>query len=178
MGVGSRWVHTNVRPVSTVRPRAGRSAVELAHSFPGTVAVAEVGARTGPLALVSIYGAIESGYAVTTANRQLSDLTPLFDDSVWQGRIVLAGDLNLTTQWTGADARYLPWHRTTFTRIREFGLVDVLDQHRADGPLPGCGCADGPACRHIRTLYHGRSQRPWQNDYAFVSRQRACCTNW
>jgi endonuclease/exonuclease/phosphatase family metal-dependent hydrolase len=82
---------------------------------------------------------------------------------------VLAGDLNLTTQWTGRDARYLPWHRTTFARIREFGFADCLDAHRGNGPLAGCGCADGPSCRHIQTLFHSTSGRPWQNDYVFTS---------
>jgi hypothetical protein len=35
--------------------------------------------------------------------------------------------------------------RTTFARIREFGLTDCLDAHRGNGPLAGCGCVDGPA---------------------------------
>jgi endonuclease/exonuclease/phosphatase family metal-dependent hydrolase len=160
---------TKVEAITTVVPRASRRAVKLVHAVPGAVAVAEVPTRAGPLAVVSIYGLIENGYAVTTVNRQLSDLTPLLDAPAWEGRIILAGDLNLTTQWTGRDARYLPWHRTTLARIREFGLADCLDAHRGDGPLPGCGCADGPACRHIQTLFHSRSPRPWQNDYAFTS---------
>lgn len=162
-------ITTRVRAINTVASRASRRPVELIHSVPGAVAVAEVPTRSGPLAVVSIYGLIEDGYAVTTVNRQLSDLTPLFDAPAWEGRVVLAGDLNLTTQWTGRDARYLPWHRTTFARIREFGFVDCLDAHRGNGPLSGCGCTDGPNCRHIQTLFHSASDRPWQNDYVFTS---------
>lgn len=110
-----------------------------------------------------------SARRAANASRRAGRLVPLFDARAWEGRVLLGGDLNLTTQWTGRDARYLPWHRTTFARIREFGLVDCLDAHRGDGPLAGCGCADGPNCRHIQTLFHAPSSRPWQNDYVFVS---------
>lgn len=162
-------ITTRVQAINTVIPRASRRSVELVHTVPGAVAVAAVPTRAGPLAVVSVYGLIENGYAVSTVHRQLGDLTPLFDAHAWDGRVVFAGDLNLTTQWTGRDARYLPWHRTAFARIREFGLVDCLDAHRGNGPLTGCRCADGPNCRHIQTLFHPASARPWQNDYVFTS---------
>ncbi len=29
----------------------------------------------------------------------------------------------------------------------------------------------GTSCRHIRTQYHPRSSRPWQNDYVFALRK-------
>jgi hypothetical protein len=121
------------------------------------------------LTFVSIYGLIDNGYADTTLNRQLSDLAPLFDDPAHAGRIIMGGDLNITTQWTGSQAKYGAWQAATFQRIAGFGLVDCLDVYRPEGPLEGCGCRDGERCRHIRTQRHPSSQRPWQNDYLFAS---------
>jgi hypothetical protein len=72
-------ITTKVQAITTVVPRASRRPVELVHTVPGAMAVAEVPTKAGPLAVVSIYGLIENGYAVTTVNRQLSDLTPLLD---------------------------------------------------------------------------------------------------
>ena len=122
------------------------------------------------LTFVSMYGVIEHGYADTTVNRQLSDLVPLFDDPRYEHGIVLGGDLNITTQWNGKDLRYRAWEQATLVRMSGFGLVDCLDLKRPAGPLDGCDCDDGVACRHIRTQHHPRSSRPWQNDYVCASR--------
>jgi len=124
---------------------------------------------TRPVTFVSMYGVIDNGYADTTVHRQLSDLASLFDDPHLGKNVILGGDLNVTTQWTGKEARYRDWEITTLARIKAFGLADCLDLMRPDGPLPGCDCPDGDGCRHIRTQYHPRSARPWQNDYAFAS---------
>lgn len=40
-------------------------------------------------------------------NRIISDLTPLFDDPSRNKFVVLGGDLNITTQWTGRNAKQL-----------------------------------------------------------------------
>lgn len=159
----------NVAPITHSRGRSSKAPVALANTFPGSVAVAAVGEGANTLVLVSMYGVIDNGYADTTVNRQLTDLVPLFDNPQYEGRILLGGDLNITTQWMGKDQRYRAWEVATFRRINAFGLRDCVDQFRPDGPLDGCGCADGDDCRHVRTQYHARSQRPWQNDYVFVS---------
>ena len=85
IGGRRRWgsavvgITADVRAIETVVPRASHGPVGLDHAVPGAVAVAEVPTGIGPLAVVSIYGLIENGYAVTTVNGQLSDLTSLFD---------------------------------------------------------------------------------------------------
>jgi endonuclease/exonuclease/phosphatase family metal-dependent hydrolase len=131
--------------------------------------VAKTSAGRSALTLVSLYGLIDGGYADTTVNRQLSDLTPLFDDPAHEKRLILGGDLNITTQWTGSQKRYGVWEAVTLNRIAAFGLVDCLNLHRSPGILQGCGCREGDQCRHIQTQRHSRSKRPWQNDYIFAS---------
>ena len=160
---------TEVAAITHARGRANSGPVDLHRTWPGSVAVGSVELGGRQITLVSAYGLIDDGYAVTTVNRILTDLMPLFDDPDLGKHVVFGGDLNLTTQWTGSDARYLPWHQATFQRIEAFGLRDCLDEFRADGPLEGCGCAAGDACRHIHTHIRGEADRPWQNDYVFAS---------
>jgi hypothetical protein len=160
---------TRVKPVDSVQGRYNTKPASLLQTFPGSVAIASAQIEGNELVFVSMYGVIDNGYADTTVQRQLSDLVPLFDNASMSGRIVLGGDLNITTQWNGSQSRYRAWEATTLARIRAFGLVDCLDDRRAAGPLAGCACEDGEACRHVRTQRHSRSNRPWQNDYVFAS---------
>ena len=135
----------------------------LHRTHPGSVAIATC---EDGLTLVSIYGLIENGYAITSVHRQLSDLTPLFDSKLG-ARVVLAGDLNVTTQF---DEPTRSRHRNFLQRLEIFGLIDALSLMRPDRPpLAGCPCNDTP-CRHVRTQRHPQSEVPWQNDYCFVSR--------
>jgi hypothetical protein len=160
-----------VAEVLEAQGRANSTPQGLKRTWPGSVAVAKAPTRGGgALTFVSLYGLIDNGYADTTVNRQLSDLAPLFDDPQHEHRIVLGGDLNITTQWTGSQARYGLWQAVTLQRLAALGLADCLDLHRAAGPLAGCGCRGGAECRHIRTQRHPRSNRPWQNDYLFASK--------
>lgn len=160
---------TDVTPVTHATGRYNSAPADLLVTHPGAVAIGTVDFAGSPLTVVSMYGLIDDGYADTTVNRMLSDLVPLFDDPTLGRNLVLGGDLNITTQWVGAQARYREWERATFERIAALGLLDCLEIHRAEGPLDGCGCLDGDDCRHVRTQYHPRSGRPWQNDYVFAS---------
>lgn len=160
---------TLVGPVTQAKGRANPAPVDLLRTHPGTVAIGRCAFGDAEITLVSLYGLIKDGYADTTVHRQLSDLVPLLDAPGVEDRLVIGGDLNITTQWVGREARYRDWEQATFARTKAFGLVDCVDLSRADGALENCGCADGDACRHVRTQYHGRSPRPWQNDYAFAS---------
>lgn len=162
-------ITVDVTKVEDAKGRVNSGPRSILVTQPGTVAVASAEVNGSPLTFISIYGLIEDGYADTTVNRQLSDLAPLFDDPRHEGRIVLGGDLNITTQWAGGQAHYALWEAATFERIRAFGLVDCLDVHREDGPLEDCGCEHGDRCRHIQTQVHASSSRPWQNDYLFAS---------
>jgi hypothetical protein len=144
----------------------------LLRTFPGSVAVAEVGS-VEPLVVVSVYGLIDRGYADTTVHRILSDLTPLIDERRGR-RMIIAGDLNLTTQWSarhrstsrGLHKECLARDQNVFARFDALGFRNVV--LRAE-PLSGCGCSAGPACRHVQTQRHDRSTFPWQNDYIFVT---------
>jgi hypothetical protein len=142
---------------------------DLLVTWPGAVAVATVPLAERTVTLVSMYGLIDNGYADTAVNRMLSDLVPLIDSPTLGHHLLLGGDLNITTQWTGDRAHYVSWEGATLRRIEAFGLVDCLDAYRPDGPLDGCDCTAGATCRHIRTQYHPRSTYPWQNDYVFAT---------
>lgn len=160
---------THVQPINIVQGRHNQRPAKLLQTFPGSVAIASARIHGRELVFVSMYGLIDNGYADTTVHRQLSDLVPLFDNASMSRRIILGGDLNITTQWIGSESRYRAWEACTFARMRAFGLVDCLDQMRAVGPLAGCDCEDGETCRHVHTQRHSRSNRPWQNDYVYAS---------
>jgi endonuclease/exonuclease/phosphatase family metal-dependent hydrolase len=154
-----------VAEVTQARSRHSKSESDLHRTCPGSVAIGHVSGITA----ISQYGLIEDGYAVTTVQRQLSDLTPLFDSAQGE-RVVLAGDLNLSTQFPEPDRSR---HHNVMERFESLGLVDCLALDRPPrGPVAGCPCVDDP-CRHVRTQRHPKSETPWQNDYFFVSRKLA-----
>lgn len=157
--------------LTTVRGQANRAEVELLKTHPGCVAIARVEPQEAqPITVVSVYGLIEDGYAVTTMNRILSDLTPLFDSRDCK-RIVLAGDLNISTQLEG---RYGRWSRNCLERLQAFGLVDCLKRFAGERRrLTDCPCDEGIACAHVQTHRHPQSRVPWNNDYIFCSEELA-----
>jgi exonuclease III len=138
------------------------------------VAIAEVECEPS-IAVISVYGIIEHGYAGLTVHRILSDLTPLIDERRGR-RIILAGDLNITTQWSARDRstlkgrhkEFLRRELNLFGRFEALGLRNVVER-KEPGPLERCECHLGAACRHVQTQRHDRSTFPWQNDYLFVS---------
>ena len=142
-------------------------------TFPGCVAVAEVQAPTS-LVVVSAYGLIDRGYADSTVHRILSDLTPLIDERRSR-RMVIAGDLNITTQWSSKHRSFLKGrHEECLARdLNLMNRFEALGFHnvvvRTNGPLSGCECQAGDSCRHVQTQRHDRSTFPWQNDYIFVT---------
>ena len=66
----------------------GGKPVDVLVTLPGCVAIADIGAG---LLLVSAYGAIEEGYAITTVHRILLDLTPLLDNPSTRGMVLAGG---------------------------------------------------------------------------------------
>ena len=162
---------TPVIPVTAAKGVAAAQETDL-RSLHGSVAVAQASIDGQPRTFISMYGMIDNGYADTTVNRLLSDLVPVLDSSAHRGRVVMGGDLNITTQWIDGQARYRGWEAATFARIAAFGLADCLDLTREiDGPWPECSCLDGEGCRHIHTQVHPNSPRPWYNDYVFASQE-------
>ena len=161
---------TEVRPLIACRGRAASKDTNIADTLPGSLAVATCMIHGQHRTLISMYGMIDNGYADTTVHRQLSDLVPVLDSAEHEGKIILGGDLNITTQWVGDQRRYRDWERVTFARIRAFGLEDCLDVSREiEGPWPACDCLDGAECRHIHTQAHRNSTRPWHNTYVYAS---------
>jgi exonuclease III len=122
-----------------------------------------------------MYGLIDRGYAESTVHRMLSDITPLIDERKGQ-RIIIAGDLNITTQWStkhksflkGRHDECLKRDRNLFERFEILGLKNVV-VNKDNKPLKDCECNDGINCRHVQTQRHDRSKFPWQNDYIFLS---------
>ena len=107
----------------------GKHPAQLHQTYPGSVAIA---ACESGLTLISVYSVIDNGYAITILHRQLSDLTPLFDTKLGRS-VVLAGDLNVTTQF---EEPHRSRHRNARERLQAFSLIDALDLERpARGPL-------------------------------------------
>lgn len=142
--------------------------VELDRTVPGSVVVATADVSGTTVTYVSIYGAFEHGYSVTTVHRQLSDLVPLFDSQLGRN-LIIGGDLNCSTQ---VEPPHRAWHRNLFERFASFGLVNLLEvtaDRRA--PLEGCWCEDDP-CPHVQTHRHlgQEGSRPWHDDYLFATK--------
>lgn len=148
--------------------------ISLHKTFPGSVAIAEIQIDK-PIVVISMYGIIDHGYAESTVHRMLSDITPLIDERKGQ-RIIIAGDLNITTQWSvkhksflkGRQIECLKRDRALFERFKVLGFQNVVFNN-GDRPLKDCDCNDGINCRHVQTQRHNHSKFPWQNDYIFIS---------
>ena len=153
----------------------------LADSHPGATAVANVvidGAVQ--FVAVSMYGVMDNTgggrtrHATTSLHRMLSDLMPVSEARV---PVVLAGDLNVTTQPMKGDPGgwWHDQHRSLFARIEGLGMVDAA---RLPGfvatPSKGCTCAEDP-CTHFRTIRHMNdpASTPYEIDWAFVSKALA-----
>lgn len=152
----------------------------LADSHPGSCAVATITSPKGArFVAVSVYGLMDNTgggrvrHATTSVHRILSDLMPVFDDKL---PVVLGGDLNVTSQPMKGDSGGW-WHaqdKVLFDRLDALGMVSVTDLDgfdRGEG-APECTCAQGPACRHVRTIRHGNraDSTPYQDDWLFVSK--------
>ena len=75
---------------------------------PGTAAAATFDHPDGPVTLACVYGKFVGGRSYATMLHHAADLAPLLET---QPRVLVAGDMNLTTQWVGADASSTPSSR-------------------------------------------------------------------
>jgi len=153
---------------------------ELPDTHPGACAVADVLGKGGRrlFTAISLYGQWEmmpggkDMSASARVHRMLSDLTGILAYPR-RGPVVLAGDLNLTTQCS-EDPRAIVAAKeaaVVFQRLRTWQLVDcVAAMGESRQRLPACACLDRP-CSHIQTYRHNNSVRsnPTQFDYSFVS---------
>jgi endonuclease/exonuclease/phosphatase family metal-dependent hydrolase len=160
-----------IREVRKWKGNADRSENDLQRTFPGTAITALVELpHHGPIAVASLYGLIDDGYAYTTIHRHLTDLNPLLDSR--QGKLlIVGGDLNCSTQ---LDPPYRTIHRNLFNRFEVHGLVNLTHATRDQRPrLEGCPCEEREGCGHVQTHRHSRSRKPWQDDYVFASKELA-----
>ena len=108
------------------------------------------------LAFVSVYGIVDDGFATHNMHHVFSDLTLPIVKDMKKKSFIIGGDFNTSTQWEEGGKR---WPGTTpsmlFDRIEDFGLINVT-KHFYGG--------------HVQTFRHKTSKYPWQNDYAFVSK--------
>ena len=154
---------------------------ELPDSHPGACAVADVSVANSQFSFVaiSLYGQWEEMpgggpiYACIRLHRMLSDLTDVFATS-WRNSVVLAGDLNVTTQvaYEGQTQADTDGAKAVFARLRAWGLRDCLDRtFTGRSPLAGCTCPDANTCSHVQTfrLRNRVDSRPTQLDYSFAS---------
>lgn len=181
-GTSPKWttallVRTDdAKEIESVPIGARDRAQKLVRSHVGAWVAARAAIGTEQLVVVSLYGLLEGPlmnretYATTSVHRSLSDLTPLLDGERRRGRVILAGDLNCSTQLSP------PWreaHRAVFHRIGAFRLANLFEVERLGiAAAAECPCADRP-CHHVQTHRHPGSGTPWCNDYVFVGRALA-----
>ncbi len=129
------------------------------NNFFGAVTAAEIELKDDlNLIFISVYGLMEKiqnvTYAIPNLHRIFSDLTGLLEGAGTKHRIILGGDLNasiqIDAQQTGNS------HQVFFDRLREFGLVN---------------CFDNYFDTYVQTHRHNLSEKPWQNDYFFISKK-------
>ena len=127
--------------------------------FKGVFSIGNTQINNEKITLISLYGLMENsdptkGYSISNLHRMLSDLTGLFNGHIeGKRKIIMCGDLNASTQFDEMQKNNS--HKILFNRIDDFGLKDVYQ-------LSGNKS-------HVQTLRYARSQKPWQNDYFFVS---------
>jgi endonuclease/exonuclease/phosphatase family metal-dependent hydrolase len=161
-------------PLAEVAPRAVGSSgrrpnVPFRPSKPGTWAAALVEAPgIGPVACVSIYGLMDE-LSDASLHRSLSDVSAIFTDPAYSKYALIGGDLNTSTQWTRESLRRRD--QNLLERFEAYGLVDCLAK-MSTGPLEGCTCILGDACRHSWTRWDRRHPK-LQVDYLFASRDLA-----
>ena len=137
--------------IDAVGTSYGSTRFSMLGSLPGSVIVARIHVpEVGPITCVSVYGAMDDGYAQTRMFRVIADLFPLFDSDDGR-RVILGGDFNITTA-TSPDTLELPRYRALFVAIESLGLVNLATtaKNRPD-PMSGCPCG-ACDCRHVRTF--------------------------
>jgi endonuclease/exonuclease/phosphatase family metal-dependent hydrolase len=141
----------------------------------GHVSVALVTVAGEQFTVVSAYGLMEFGYASGSLLRTLADLEPLFDDPELGARVLLAGDWNIGTWWSGRDAKYAVREKAALDLVAAYGLVDCLDRDLpvGRGRLENCPCELGDDCRHIWTYKKAGTDAAYMDDYMFATPELA-----
>ena len=140
-----------IEEIDAVGTRYGPTRFSMLGSLPGSVIVARLRVpEIGPITCVSVYGAMDDGYAQTRVFRVIADLIPLFDSDDGR-RVILGGDFNITDA-TCPDTAELPRYRAILSAIESLGLVNLATTAACrPEPITGCPCCVCD-CRHVRTF--------------------------
>lgn len=138
----------------------------------GHVAIARVESSDLRFTAISAYGLMEFGYASGTLLRTIADLEPLLDDPSLGDHVLIAGDWNIGTWWSGnEDAKYAKREGGALRLLEGYGFVDCLvrDLPANRGRLTLCPCEQGDQCRHVKTFRKSGTERAYQDDYLFAT---------
>lgn len=131
------------------------------NSFFGAVTASEIHISDEVnLIVISLYGLFEKInnviYATPNFHRILSDLTGILQSRGTKNRVIIGGDFNVSVQ-IDLDTSYPDNdNKLVFDRIENFGLVNCYNNFYSD---------------FVQTHRHSRSEKPWQNDYFFISKK-------
>ncbi len=114
---------------------------------------------------------MEFGYASGSLLRILADLEPLFDDPQLGQNLILAGDWNIGTWWSGNDFRYAKREGAILDLLEAYGLTNCLDRSipAGRGRLANCPCTFGEECRHVETYRRPGQTGAYMDDYVFAT---------
>ena len=123
--------------------------------FTGVYTIANSQLESTKLTLISMYGLLDKGrYVIGNLNNMVSELVDGLIISDLNRNIILGGDLNASIQWD--EKQHNHNHEIFFDRLRSYELEDCFKLLRKPYPL--------------QTLRKTNSNKPWQNDYLFVSK--------
>ena len=127
------------------------------NNFFGSVVASEVSIEKdfNPI-VISLYALMEailgSDYSIPNLHRIFSDLTGLLESRKTKNRIIIGGDFNASLQFDNKNHT----HKVFFDRLKEFNLINCFDDY-----------FDDP----VQTHRHVNSEKPWQIDYFFMSKE-------
>ena len=104
--------------------------------------------------LISLYGKMINGNAISTLHTCLSDLTHLFYKKKLQKWILIGGDFNADEALDEKQRNRA--HHLFFERLKDFGFHDCCKKFNSE---------------RVRTLRHKHSDFHWQNDYLFAGKK-------
>lgn len=133
--------------------RGSQRNVPFAYSRPGTWIAASVEVTPATeVTAISLYGLLDE-FSDASVHGSLSEISPVFDDPRYRGRVLLSGELNTWTGWPVSEKRFQARDVNLLQRFEALGLVDRFVAKRASGRLEGCTCTFGDDCTH--TAYGG-----------------------
>ena len=131
------------------------------NSFFGAVTGAEIEINENlTVIVISLYCLFEKIsnviYAVPNFHRILSDLTGVLQARNTKNRVIIGGDFNVSIQIDIDPSFPDKDNKIVFDRLENFDLVNCFDNFYPD---------------FVQTHRHSKSEKPWQNDYFYISKK-------